>query len=116
MMFIVRPGVDPSVPFSRYHAAGLTNAQFGVDGTDPWFRGYHNASRSWNGWAIPKFRPKVAALIVDWVNESQPSTARWISSTIAVRDDSSEVCIVEPDSLGLHQFDGWAWLEANLTT
>lgn len=56
-------------------------------------------------------------LIVEWLNESEPDMAWWIGHTLAVRDDErTYVDMIEPDQLGLYQFDGWVWLEVDPNT
>lgn len=109
--------IDIDAPFRRYREAGLVHTRFGIDGGDPLFWGYHDPARRWNGWAVPRFCHEVAMLIVDWLNESEPDMAWWIGRTLVVRDDERmSVDMIEPDRLGLYQFDGWVWLEADSTS
>lgn len=56
-------------------------------------------------------------LIVEWLNESEPDMAWWIGRTLTVRNDErTYVDVIEPDQLGLYQFDGWVWLEVDPST
>jgi hypothetical protein len=113
----VTPAIDIDEPFRHYREAGLVHTRFGIDGGDPLFWGYHDPARRWNGWAVPRFCREVAMLIVEWLNESEPDMAWQTGRTLAVRDaDRTYVDMIEPDQLGLYQFDGWVWLEVDPNT
>lgn len=106
--------IDVEAPFRKYHRAGLVNDKFGIDGCEPFFWGYHDPGRRWNGWATPGFCREVANLIADWINRTDPSAAWWEGDVLhVVGGDGSYVDQIQPDDLDLYRFDGWVWLEAN---
>jgi hypothetical protein len=106
--------IDVEAPFRKYRRAELVNEQFGIDGCEPFFWGYHNPARRWNGWATPGFCREVAGLVAIWVNSIDAGTAWWEGDILhVVGGDGSYVDQIQPDDLGLYRFDGWIWLEAS---
>ena len=87
-------------------------AQFGIDGCEPFFWGYHSGA-TWNGWDVPKFLPEVVEVMMKHFNDSSEEILRWSGSTLVVTEPGGDGPIeIEPDEEGKYAFDGWAWVMA----
>jgi hypothetical protein len=113
----VTPVVDIDAPFGVTEMQVWSTPGLGSTAVILCSGDTHDPARRWNGWAVPRFCYEVAMLIVEWLNESEPDMAWWIGRTLAVRDaEGTCVDVIEPDQLGLYQFDGWVWFEVDPNT